>query len=240
MGHLNVGLVGRLIPNDESSCSHPNPNPLTLTLATRAEVKEMDEGYSRKRTRDSRTNDDVRKRECRKTETHQAGATKRENREVAGKVNVEERDFNEIEGFLVELTEAHDAEMKSMLQCHQEELREMKEMCCREKEALCSELTEAYERDIAQREDMHSTEMEALSKMRCKVTEGLQKDMNTLRRDTVGLSSIIRNVINDVNIVSMELMQKLGSCNQLLNGVKSGNRTTFPSSNETATTHVSL
>ncbi len=199
----------------------------------------MDEGYSRKRARDSRTNDDVRKKEYRETETHPAGA-KRENKEVAAKVNVEERDFKDIEGFLAELTEAHDAEMKGMLQCHQEELKEMKEMCCREKEALCSELTVAYERDIAQREDIHSTEMEALSKMRSKVMEGLHNDMDTLRRDTAELSKIIRNVINDVSIVSLELMQKLGSCNQLLNGVKSGNTTTFSSPHITATTHVSL
>ncbi len=202
----------------------------------------MDDGYYKKRARDNGTNEAGRKREYRETETLQA-ATKRRNREVAPKLDAEEKDCKELEGLLVELTEAHDTEMKSILQCHQEEFREMKERCCREKEALCSELSEAYERDIAQREDMHSTEMEALTKISTKVVEGLQNDINTLRRDTGKLSMTIRNLINEVNITSMELMKKLGRCEEqlLLNGVKSGNRPTLPPSNETTTTiHVSL
>ncbi len=201
----------------------------------------MDDGYYKKRTRDSGTNEAGRKRECRETETLQA-ATKRENREVAPKLDAEEKDCKELEGLLVELTEVHDTEMKNILQCHQEELREMKERCCREKEALCSELSEAYERDIAQREDMHSTEMEALTKICTKMVEDLQNDINTLRRDTGEFSMTIGNVINEVNVTSMELVKKLGRYEEqlLLNGVKSGNRTALPPSNETTTTHVSL
>ncbi len=190
----------------------------------------MDEGYCMKRARDSGVNDDSRKRECKRAETLQA-ATKRI-RKIAAEF-VDEKGCKEIEGILVELTKTHDTEIQSVLQCHQEALREMKEKCCREKETLCSELTEAYERNIAEREDMHSTEIEALSKMRCNVIEGLQNDVDILSRT-------IRNVINEVNIGSMKFMQMVSSCEQLFNCVVSGSGTTLPPTNEATATHVSL
>ncbi len=87
----------------------------------------MDDWSDKKRTRDIRTNEDGRKRErSGETETH---PTKRENRVITRNLNAEEKDCKELEGLIVELTATHDAETKSILQCHQEELRGMKERC---------------------------------------------------------------------------------------------------------------
>ncbi len=202
----------------------------------------MDDWSDKKRTRDIRTNEDGRKRErSGETETH---PTKRENRVITRNLNAEEKDCKELEGLIVELTATHDAEIKSILQCHQEELRGMKERCCREKEALCRELSKAYDRDIAQMEDVHNAEMEALTKISSNVVEGLKNDINTLRWDTGELSMTIRNVINEVNVTSTKLMKKLGRYEeQLLHNRDSRNGTALSPLNETTrtiNTNVSL